>query len=121
VITRSKATQAPWVKKEEEEEEEEKKKKKEEKKEKKEEKKERDTILIDLLSMNSNKPDFFNNRSDGIEKTMEETAIKRTVNIDTIFDIKRPLENKEKANNITIPLLSSIKRACLDFCIKLLN
>ncbi|QKX59655.1 uncharacterized protein TRUGW13939_06792 [Talaromyces rugulosus] len=124
VITQSRATQTPWVEEEEEEEEEEKKEKKEEeKKEEKEEKKEekRDTISINSLSIDSNEPDFFNDRSDGIEKTMEKTAIERTVDMDAIFDIERPPENKEEASNITMPPLSPIEQACLDFCIELLN
>ncbi|QKX57734.1 uncharacterized protein TRUGW13939_04853 [Talaromyces rugulosus] len=96
---------APWVEEEEEEEEE----------------KERDTMLIDSLSMDSNEPDFFNDRSDGIEKTMEEMAIGRTVDVDAIFNIERPPENKEEASNITMLPLSPIEQACLDFCIELLN
>jgi len=111
VITRSGATRAPWVEEEEEEEGE----------EEEEEEEERDTMSIDSLSVDSNEPDFFNDRSDGIEKTMEETAMGRTVDVDAIFDIERPPENEEEASNITVPPLSPVERACLDFCIELLN
>jgi hypothetical protein len=99
VITRSRTTQAPWVEEEEEEEE--------------EEDKTGDTISVDSLSVDSNKPNFFNNRSDEIEERIDD--------VDTIFDIKHPPENEDEASNITIPPLSPIERAYLDFYMELLN
>ncbi|QKX55373.1 uncharacterized protein TRUGW13939_08565 [Talaromyces rugulosus] len=105
---RSGATRAPWVEEEEEEEGE----------EEEEEEEERDTMLIDSLSVDSNEPDFFNDRSDGIEKTMEETAMGRTVDVDAIFDIERPPENEEEASNITVPPLSPVERVARFMVVK---
>jgi hypothetical protein len=69
--------------------------------------------LVDLLSIDSNEPDFFNNRSDEIEKRIDD--------IDAIFNIKYLSKNKDEASNIIILLLSSIKWVCLDFYMELLN
>jgi hypothetical protein len=99
VITRSRATRALWVEEEEEKEE--------------EEDKTEDTMSVDSLSMDSNEPDFFNNRSDEIEKRIDD--------VDTVFDIEYPPKNEDKASNITMLPLSSVERAYLDFCVELLN
>jgi hypothetical protein len=94
---------APWV--------EEKEEKEEEKEEEEEEKEEGDTMSVNSLSVNSNEPNFFNDGSD--EMVMGD--------VDAVFDIEHPPENEDEASKITISPLSPVERACLDFCMELLN
>jgi hypothetical protein len=93
------------------EEEEKEKEEEEEEKEEEEEEEEGDKMSIDLLSIDSNEPDFFNDGSDEIV----------TDNVDAVFDIKYPPKNEDKASKIIISPLNPMEWACLDFYIELLN
>lgn len=102
VITQSGATQASWVEEEAEE-------------------REGNTMSINSLSMDSNEPDFFNDGSDEMERMMEEMVVGIIGDVNAMFNIEKPPENKDEANHITMPLLSPVEWACLDFYIELLN